>query len=353
MELINHTPLPARLDMARFDGVDFRVGLVSAKATFRIDRGRALLDDQQPLGVLVADQATELGTLPRDLLPRRDRRFEVMLLGHARAPAGQAVPSADVRLKVGSAQRAMRIFGDRRWQDGVASEPEPFERMPLTWERAFGGRCPVEIDDGAFLELREQNNPSGRGFDVAAQAQIHADALRVPDGYPRFDDPGLLPNLEDPAALIGDRGDAPEPICWAPLPADSALRVKWQLDRLANGDPEDFEPLVSPFSAEEVVNHSFLNAHPDWLIDRPSAGAEVVMEGLSPDGALRFELPAIDVRVDSAIAERRGSIALGAQSLVLLPDEQRFYLVFRGAFRTDYQPNEERALRLRVEEGWV
>jgi hypothetical protein len=358
VQLVNHTPLPARLDMARFEGVDFRVGLLTAKATFRFDAssGAAELDTREPFDVLVADQQTELGVLPRDLSPRRDHRFEVMLLGHAHAPAGTTARSVDLRLGVGHELRAMTVFGDRRWQgEGSSATPgaaEAFERMPLTWERAFGGRARVEIDDGAFIELREQNNPDGRGFDIATQATRHGEALRAPQGYPRWNDPALLPNLEDPNVLIASRADAPLPVCWAPLPAESALRVRWQLECAAAADPGAIDPLRAPFSAQEAVQRGFVHAHPQWIIERPAAGAEVLLEGLSPNGARRFPLPQLAVFVDSAIAGRRGSVGLAPQALVLLPDEERFYLVYRGGFRTDYQANAERSLRLRIEEGW-
>jgi hypothetical protein len=37
---------------------------------------------------------------------------------------------------------------------------------------------------------------------------------------------------------------------------------------------------------------------------------------------------------------------------MLLPEERRFYLVFRSTFMVDLTPEMERSFRLRIEEGW-
>ena len=42
-------------------------------------------------------------------------------------------------MSVAGRQKTILVTGDRVWRDGQPSEPQPFESMPLVWERAFGG----------------------------------------------------------------------------------------------------------------------------------------------------------------------------------------------------------------------
>src|SRR3712207_9360361 len=69
----------------------------------------------------------------------------------------------DVRVSVGPASKTVRVFGDRVWDAGPAGAATkwvaPFERMPLVWERAFGGAD--QTDRGPTADPR---NPVGTGF---------------------------------------------------------------------------------------------------------------------------------------------------------------------------------------------
>ena len=77
------------------------------------------------------------------------------------------------------------VFGDRDWIDQdsqlVATDPQPFTSMPLTYENAYGGK--VKLEEG---DLPCAPNPMGKGYYLTAE-QAH--------GQP-------LPNLEDPDHLI-------------------------------------------------------------------------------------------------------------------------------------------------------
>jgi len=79
--------------------------------------------------------------------------------------------------------RAVAAIGDRSWRSGAPSAPEPFERLPLRWELAFGGP-------------KHGTNPVGVGLDGKR-----------------------LPNLEDPDQLICGERDRPSPACFAPRSA--------------------------------------------------------------------------------------------------------------------------------------
>jgi hypothetical protein len=75
-----------------------------------------------------------------DLVPYRPR-CDVWMTGHACAPGGRAVSVALVRLALYRASsplidRTIHVLGDRATPE---APPDFFTRMPLTYERAFGG----------------------------------------------------------------------------------------------------------------------------------------------------------------------------------------------------------------------
>lgn len=96
---------------------------------------------------------------------------EFLVHGQAFAP-----PSADgspgtrcaVRARLAGVEKTLAVSGDRAWVDGHATEPQPFDSMPLAWSRAYGG-----VDFAA--------NPVGRGRGETAR---NGRTLR------------LLPNIE-------------------------------------------------------------------------------------------------------------------------------------------------------------
>src|SRR6185436_9664871 len=89
----------------------------------------------QPLAHVVA---------PSDRAPRKPRA-EVTLLGSACAPHGRPVAEMSARLAllqggVAVNDKRVRVLGDR---DAPGAAPAPFTRMPITYERAYGGTVPA------------------------------------------------------------------------------------------------------------------------------------------------------------------------------------------------------------------
>jgi hypothetical protein len=344
MDLVNHTAVPAHLWVADV-GAERRHGVLTAKATFCIRSGRAELDDQGPLPVTLDD--------PREVVSRELPGFEVMLIGAAEAPPGGPVRSTEIRLSVGGESRTMMVFGDRHWIDDASgpaiSEPEPFLRMPLSWQRAFGGTADVEVDRTAVVRLTEGLNPQGRGFDAAGMARSHSRAMGAPDDYPILEMNRPLPNLESPDERITSPEDRPLPWCWAPVPKDALVRQAAVLRSLGQGDhdrpPTDEE-------RRDLLLATLRQAHPSWQIDRPTAGARIDLEGMLADGALSVSLPSLRIFADYVAGDRRGSRELTPQSLTVLANEKRLCLLYRAAFQVDYEPGVERGFRLRLAEGW-
>ena len=346
MILVNTTSLPAKAATSRLFPATDRIGTLVAKATFRMEPGGPQLERQDPYPIWTEDQETALGLLPRDDVPRRDPVFEVILLGAAYAQRVAPIAERSVALAVGDERRELLVFGDRVWEerDGTLrpSASLPFSRMPLTWTRAFGGACEVEVDEGAFLTVSDPRNVAGRGFDSRPAARDLAKALRSPAGYPVFEQIRRLPNIEDPAAPIRSWDDAPAPVCWGTVPPQSTL----QAERcVARTDEAGALPI-------EMLESAYHRAHPMWVIAVPPAGATIALHGLSPDGELvSFRLPALRVFADYVVGARTGTCELAPQLLVLLPEDRRFYVVFRHSYTFAY-PSGERSMRLRVEDGW-
>jgi hypothetical protein len=299
-----------------------RRGMVIAKLTYAFDaRGRLELDESDPFEVQMADVATPLGLLPSDDVDRRDGRFDVMLLGSATSAVGPAA-ELTVTLSVGEVSQRLRVVGDRALgADGRVSAPRPFREMPLTWERAFGGSAIVEIDHDSPVLVQDIANPVGRGLDVAAKARALADQFGCPPGFPRFDPvrrlPNVLPDTNDAAEL------APPAVGWAP-------RAVAQLsDPHFRGDP------------------AFVFA------SAPAPGTPIVLEGLTPEGHASFAFPGERVRFDYALGEEDRTRYLRPTTLVLLPDERRFYVVHRLPFLVGDPEGLERRGVVRVMRGGV
>ncbi len=350
MDLTNRTPLPAALSVTELSPELPRVGFLAAKATYTWDAtGRLELDAQTPFGMLDEDEPTELGLLPRDNLPRQDEAFEVILLGAAYPPKGATATWCGAALTVGTVRRDLLILGDREWLpiDGPiterrVTEPQPFDRMPLTWERAFGGSSKVLLDPDAEVRVSHGLNPLGTGFDPAPGARILGQRVGAPPSYPRIDRRRRLPNVESPTDRVANWGSDPRPAGWSTIPLDSPMHGR----RLADSGAMQRQPGPS-WPHPEVL----FRAHPDWILPLPESGAPIVLDGLTPGGRVALTLPRLRVVADWVIGHESGTLELRPHTLVLLPEQSRLYLVYRIHFNLA-GPGTERAFRLRTADGW-
>lgn len=368
MELTNSTFVPAKLSVSKLPDAELRIGLLVAKATFKFDLdGRVEADTQEPIPLFTQDQNTPLGILPTDGGGRRGNRFEVMLLGHAYPPRPPATVIR-VALAVGKERRELMVFGDRSWighppNASAITQPRPFDKMPLVYERAFGGTVPAHLDRDSVIDIRDPINPRGQGFDAEPQARGLCQMLKAPQGFPvLLNGPRTLPNLEDPRSLIARWDDAPDPVGWGAAPMDTAI-AHLKFIRAESAKVMDMEKRgafdVERYKADAAARDDgdpdrwYYRAHPNWIIERPASGAVVSLENLLPNAKqLQFALPQLRIVADYTIAGRDGRRDLVPQVLVLLPEEKRFYLVYRLPFTFDPQDSRERAFRMRVEQGW-
>ena len=229
---------------------------------------------------------------------------EVLVAGEACAPRGRAVRSLLVDLELGPVAKRVVVFGPRWWRYGpdgpVMSAPEPFERMRLGWDNAFGGPGSME-------------NPLGKGADARARMGRR--------------EPAELPRIETPGALILGIDDCPPPAGLGPRAEDHPARLRFAgtYDRAWLRD--DFPDLARDFDAR------FHNtACPDQQTGIELRGDETYrITSMHPEHTeLRGRLPGLLVR---AFARRGGTfteLPMRCDTVWLFPNATMGIVFFRA-----------------------
>ncbi|HVK54200.1 MAG TPA: DUF2169 domain-containing protein, partial [Burkholderiales bacterium] len=238
---------------------------------------------------------------------------DIALIGSAVAPRA-GVTMIDVGMQVGPVRKIARVFGDRFWSKtfGVAgiTSPQPFERIPLQYERAFGGWDRSNPDPNAHAF--EQRNPFGAAF--RAKGADFEEGLK-------------LPNVEDPRALISGYHDRPPPTGfgftspdWIPRAALGGTYDKeWSKDRMPRL-PRDFDRRYFNAASEGLVVPGFLKGD-----------ESVVIQGTTPQGRIQFDLPAIappEVIV-SLKSQPEQKLQTQLDTVVINTDESLLFLTWR------------------------
>jgi hypothetical protein len=332
LQVRNETPfVPGMFLFPDEQGVDTLY--VVLKATFTL-RGDALSLAEKQCPLVMKDEhwgepgasSLKVATEAHLLKPGTD----VLLVGEAHAPRGKPTESCVVGVRVGQVRQVLQVFGDRKWRGGVLSpgisSPEPFTRLPLLWERAFGGMH--EAEKGQVLA--EARNPVGQGFRGKRSAS---------DMVGR-----ALPNLEDPRHLIRSLSDAPAPVglgpvapAWQPRKAHAGTYDDAWKTRRAPYLPKDFKP-------------EFFHVAPPELCAREGlkGGEPVELVNVSSEGAHRFALPRCELDVTVRIAGRYVPAAMRLETVLLEPGEKRVCLTWRGAVGCDKRALKVEAARFRV-----
>lgn len=242
---------------------------------------------------------------------------DVVILGHARPERGR-VEELDVTIAIGRLEKQIRVFGDRVWRRTLGlysiSPPKPFDRMPLVWERAFGGWDRSSPDPAEHAA--EPQNPVGTGF------VRHAEGRDV-EGM-------SLPNLEDPASLIERPTDRPAPAGtgfvaphWAPRRRLAGTYDEAWRERRFPRLPADFDRRHNNVAPPDLQAAGFFRG-----------GERVEIVNASERGALRFELPQTKLEAAWRLRgepERVEPMVL--DTVVIDTDAHRVSLVWRASAR--------------------
>lgn len=255
---------------------------------------------------------------------------DVVLIGHAHAQQ-QGATEVLVALQVGPLKKVVRVMGERTWFRSLGrvsmTKPLPFERIPLTWERAFGGwdRSDAHPQRHSF----EPRNPVGRGFRASPRS---------------FEEGLLLPNLEDPEHPLREFGQQVPPVGFG------FTSPHWQPRAALAGTYDDNWSRTRKPLLPRDFDRRFFNAAPPGLV-APSylrGNEPVTLLNASPEGRLAFSLPGQPppaVTVQLADTEDVKP-AMHLDTVILEADSRQILLLWRGHVLLREAPHEVRALRV-------
>lgn len=314
LQLKNNTPFSAAMAMfPNEQGVDTLYTIV--KATFNIGQQWTLPDEQlepQKEDVYWGKPAESSVRFSSDYHTGK-ASTDIIMTGMACSREQQLVRQMDVSLSVGNLNKTIRVFGDRRWDQGRISSPEAFASIPLIYERAFGGKDVVDGQNRAM----EGRNPVGRGF-AGHKKESEINGM-------------FLPNIESPHDLIQHYQDAPVPQGFAPIASSWYPRAHY-----AGTYDERWQKNRAPYLPEDY-NQKFMNvSHPDLIASGFLKGGEPVkISGMHPLGELAFNLPVLNLVNKVLIGGKEIASAFLLETVHLDPNQLQISLVFRSSFVCD------------------
>jgi hypothetical protein len=260
---------------------------------------------------------------------------DVILIGHAHAPK-RDVTTVDVSLRVGPIAKVVRVMGDRHWvkRFGMTfkTKPEPFERIPLIYERAFGGwdHSHPNPEQHSF----EPRNPVGTGF-------------RAKRG--KFERRIRLPNLEDPRRPLKRYRDRPPPAGFG------FISPHWQpRAALAGTYDEAWTKQRMPLLPTDF-DRKFFNAAPsDQIAPGYLKGDEpVVILNASPSGRISFNLPGVpppQCRVELQ-GRRDQHLQTQLDTVIINTDENLLFLIWRTNLVLRSGPQDILSIEIRTDDA--
>ena len=265
-------------------------------------------------------------------------RCDVLLNGTAYAPEGRPIERLQVGIQIGSWNKRIDIVGDRVWTEGLSaptpSSPNPFIRMPITYDRAFGGTDKLDPDDetpSAFLP-----NPSGLGWHrVRNQSRI--------GGAP-------LPNTEEPGHPVRSPWGEYRPMSFGPVARGWPQRLKY-----AGTYDQNWTDNVFPFLPEDFDRRYYQAAPEDQQIDYLQGGETILLVNLTPEGRTQFRLPKLDLPL--VFMKRLGQefpATPVVDTIMIEPDRRLVHLTWRASLslETDIFEVPEAILGYRSKSWW-
>jgi len=314
--LDNRTPFAADRSWVRDrDGAE--VWLVAVKGTFNIHPdGTTSVADQQAEVQVAAKYSGEPGksSIIYDAdLPRTKVTTDIILNGHAYAPRSKPTKAVMVSLRVGNLSKSLRVTGDRLWKGfwfvAWRSRCRPFVKMPITYERAYGG-----------TDLKSKNpkrhkwdprNPVGAGF---AGRRSHLIGKLDPNIYAVGFRPFAWFRKPIPAGFGVIAGH------WTPrVKLAGTCGAKWQAER-APLLPEDFDDRFYQCAPADQQTSRFL-----------IGGEEVHLRNLTSSGSLAFTLPRVVLGFETDFGGEPVRHRANLHTVILEPDVPRVMLVWHTA----------------------
>ncbi len=323
LQLSDNTPFTSTLSLFP-DAMGIDTLYVVIKATFSLGNELTLAEIQQPLHM-----ADEFNGEPglSSLKYASDIHLckpttDVALIGSAHTPGQQFRDELGTSLTVGPLAKTIYVVGDQEWTGrllGPAKSPlKPFKKMPITFERAFGGVHIINEEKGKFKAV--ESNPVGQGF----RASKRRKELKGK----------LAPNLVDPQ-------DSERPASYGFVAPNWQPRADF-----AGTYDEGWERNRSPYLPLDFDTRFFNAAHPDLIADGYLQGGEPVkLKNLSPHGTLRFPLPSCVFDLAIQVGGQKENPPLNLETVLFEPDDDRMTMLWRAAL-----PCDKKALKVELVE---
>ena len=354
------SPAPApvtRAVLLAADAAGRQIVSLHAKITYRLQLSGAcvLAEEQASFLELGEDQGAQSALPELDILPSK-AGTDLIIMASAYAPRGKRATRLTASVECGAVGRRMRVQGDRRClyrgRGSIAfSAPEPFERLPLRYERAYGG-CDPTVTPAQPQTLLEAvtphpgiypRNPAGRGY--------------VVNETPWLIDGLLLPNIEDPRAMLAPErliSGGPENWWRQPLPwSCDWFDASWYPRSVYLGAVPDFLPdddqqveevrrgyvprgqnaRIRAAAMSELVDRRFADAASPGLVLPFMKGDEAIrLHGMMPGGDFVVRLPAVRPRMQVRTGRKTFDLAPVPNRVLISLEEMGVYIVWHGAF---------------------
>lgn len=310
MELINRTPFAAQ-HVITIDRTGRETLLAVVRATFSLAADMRTTDEQPPL--VPADEyhgepgASSVKCASDFILSKPNT--DIILTGYA-YPDSRDDRSVDVSLKFATLEKTVRVFGDRAWQKRGGkfrlTEPQAFDRMPLVYERAYGGVD--ESEGGSSAWWRE--NPVGCGF--CRPGSQNADGLAAP-------------NLVAPTSTYDDPFGSQQTSCFSWVAPNWEPRVSY-----AGTYDEEWRENTMPLLPNDF-NYLYYQAAPaDQVYPGYIRGEETVrVSGVSPTQLLEFTVPRVSLEAAVTLGDDLLTPDLQCDTVIIDAAQLQLTLIWR------------------------
>lgn len=318
MEVLNQTKLVHEKTMGMdADGREFLSFVFKGTWDFPDPSGGDAIFAELQTPLVMADEYTDEPGFSAPLWETdfafRKPSAEVILQGAAYAPSGRKAERVRVGVQVDNLVKQFDVVGYREWQVVGplirATRAVPFQRMPFSYNTAFGGTVKMDPTDevpDAYLA-----NPVGRGFAV-----------------PKYQDrlAGLaLPNTEEVGTEVTSPYEAYAPMAFGPIGRAWPVRGQY-----AGTYDQNYVDNIFPFLPPDFDERHYQTAPQDQWIRGVRSGAQVVLVGLTPAGREAFVLPKTNVPITLF---RNGKVclerAVTPDTLIIDSEARQFSLIWR------------------------
>lgn len=277
------TPLPAVLDDGR------RLHCVVTAIFHATFEGE--LCEERHLWPLVGDEVE--GMVLDEAMPKARGEYLVHGSCFAREPG---IRQSFVKVRVGTQEKTLAVFGKRRFELGDVSEPEPFDAVPIRWSHAFGGP-------------RFAENPTGKGHGG-----------------------GELPQVELRGHLMQAPGDRPPPGGFGRIDVALPQRIK----KLGTYDGKWLKTRYPGLAEDVDMTHFQLAPADQWQGEFFRGDETFSVVNMHPERAqLDGKLPGIIARVFvKRVGEDAVDVPMHIDTVHLIPHRERQIIVCRGGVPT-------------------